>query len=156
MENKKITCGIYLFDETNRILIGHPTNYRATVWGVPKGRPEIGETDFFEVAKRELYEETSILLNDYTILYKEEFQEVKYKSSNKYLKGFFVKIKENLSDFELCCDSMVMRNGIGAFPETDELKWVSIDSANEIFSNDIISDFQLININRCKELLEDL
>ena len=28
----KITCGIYLFDANNLLLIQHPTNFRSTVW----------------------------------------------------------------------------------------------------------------------------
>ena len=73
LEDKKITCGIYLFDANNLLLIQHPTGFRPTVWGVPKGRPDAGEENLFEVAKRELFEETGIVLDDYTIVRQEEF-----------------------------------------------------------------------------------
>jgi len=153
LEDKKITCGIYLFDANNLLLIQHPTNFRPTVWGVPKGRPDIGEDNLFEVAKRELFEETGIVLDDYTIVHQEEFNEVRYNDSNKYLKGFFVKIEEDLSDFNLYCDSMVYRNGKPSFPEVDEWKWVTIEEAKEIFSSDRMTNFQVSNLDMCRDLL---
>ena len=153
LEEKRITCGIYLFDKNNLLLIQHPTNFRPTVWGVPKGRVDEGESDLFEVAKRELFEETGIVLDNYTIVSKEEFNEVRYNDTNKYLKGFFVRIEEDLSDFNLHCDSMVYRNGKPAFPEVDEYKWVTIEEAKEIFSSDRMTNFQLKNLNMCEELI---
>lgn len=153
LEEKRITCGIYLFDRSNLLLIQHPTNFRATVWGVPKGRVDEGESDLFEVAKRELFEETGIVLDNYTIVSKEEFNEVRYNDTNKYLKGFFVKIEEDLSNFNLHCDSMVYRNGKPAFPEVDEYKWVTVEEAKEIFSSDRMTNFQLDNLNMCQHLL---
>jgi 8-oxo-dGTP pyrophosphatase MutT (NUDIX family) len=153
LEERKITCGVYLFDKNNLLLIQHPTKFRPTVWGVPKGRVDEGETELFEVAKRELFEETGIVLDDYTIVSKEEFNEVRYNETNKYLKGFFVKIEEDLSDFNLHCDSMVYRNGEPVFPEVDEWKWVTIEEAKEIFSSDKMTNFQIDNLNRCDELL---
>lgn len=150
---KRITCGIYLFDANNLLLIQHPTGFRSTVWGVPKGRADKGETNQFEVAKRELFEETGIVLDELTIVHQEEFNELKYKDSNKYLKGFFVKVEEDLSGFNLHCDSMVIRNGKPAFPEVDEWKWVTLEEAKQIFSSDRMSDFQMDNLNRCEELL---
>lgn len=155
LEEKRITCGIYLFDKNNLLLIQHPTNFRPTVWGVPKGRVDEGESDLFEVAKRELFEETGIVLDNYTIVSKEEFNEVRYNDTNKYLKGFFVRIEEDLSDFNLHCDSMVYRNGKPSFPEVDEYKWVTVEEAKEIFSSDRMTNFQLDNLNRCDELLNN-
>ena len=154
LEDKRITCGIYLFDVNNLLLIQHPTGFRPTVWGVPKGRPDEGETNLFEVAKRELFEETGIVLDELTIVHQEEFNEVRYNDTNKYLKGFFVKVEEDLSDFELHCDSMVYRNGVPSFPEVDEWKWVTIEEASQIFSSDRMSNFQVNNLNMCKILIE--
>jgi 8-oxo-dGTP pyrophosphatase MutT (NUDIX family) len=153
-EDRKLTCGIYLFDDNNLLLIQHPTGFRPTVWGVPKGRPDIGEENLFEVAKRELFEETGIVLDDLTIVHQEEFNEVRYNDTNKYLKGFFVKVEEDLSDFDLHCDSMVYRNGEPSFPEVDEYKWVTIEEANQIFSSDRMTNFQVNNLNICKILIE--
>lgn len=153
LADKKLTCGIYLFDSNNKLLIQHPTNFRSTVWGIPKGRVDEGETDLFEVAKRELFEETGIVLDDLMIVHQEEFNEVRYNDTNKYLKSFFVKVEEDLSDFNLHCDSMVYRDGKPAFPEVDEWKWVDIEEAKQIFSSDRMTNFQSSNLNRCQELL---
>ena len=150
---KRITCGIYLFDINDLLLIQHPTKFRPTLWSIPKGRIDIGETDEFEVAKRELFEETGIDLNDLTIIRVEEFDEIKYKESNKYLKSFFVKVEDDLQDFNLHCDSMVMRNDVPVFPEVDEWKWVTIEEAIKIFSGDGKSDFQLDNLYLCKKYI---
>ena len=153
LEEKRITCGIYLFDANNLLLIQHPTGFRSTVWGVPKGRIDEGETNLFEVAKRELFEETGIVLDNLTIVAQEEFNEVRYNDTNKYLKGFFVKVEEDLSDFDLHCDSMVYRNGKPSFPEVDEWNWVTVEEAKEIFSNDRMTNFQMDNLNMCQHLL---
>ena len=152
LEEKRITCGIYLFDANNLLLIQHPTGFRSTVWGVPKGRPDKDEYDLFEVAKRELFEETGITLDNLTIVQQEEFNEVRYNDTNKYLKGFFVKTEEDLSGLNLHCDSMVYRNGKPAFPEVDEYKWVTIEEARQIFSNDRMSNFQMDNLDMCQKL----
>ena len=56
----KISCGIYLFRNDNKFLVGHPTGFKSHIWAIPKGRMDVGETDHFEVAKRELKEETCI------------------------------------------------------------------------------------------------
>ena len=149
-----MTCGIYLFDRRNKLLIQHPTKFRDTVWSIPKGRMDEGETDYFEVAKRELFEETGIELDKYTIIYKEEFYKIKQGMSERYLKSYFIQVKENLSRFKCHCDSMVYRNGEASFPEVDAWKWVTIDDAIEIMSSDSKTDFQMHNLYRCKEILE--
>ena len=152
----KLTCGIYLFDINDKLLIQHPTNFRATVWGIPKGRFDLDETDVFKVCKRELFEETGIVLDDHTIIHKEELDIAQYNDTNKFLKSYFVKVDSDLSDVKLYCDSMVMRNGKPAFPEVDDWKWVDVDEANRIFSSDRISAFQENNIERCKRILSQL
>ena len=152
----KLTCGIYLFDVNNKLLIQHPTNFRATVWGIPKGRFDADETDVFEVCKRELFEETGIVLDDYNIVHKEELDIAQYNDTNKFLKSYFVKVDSDLSDVKLYCDSMVMRNEKPAFPEVDEWKWVDIDEADRIFAGDRMSSFQENNIKRCKLILSKL
>ena len=149
----KLTCGIYLFDVNNKLLIQHPTNFRSTVWGIPKGRFDANETDVFEVCKRELFEETGIVLDNYNVLYKEELDIAQYNDTSKFLKSFFVKIDSDLSDVKLYCDSMVMRDGVPAFPEVDDWKWVDIEEADKIFSADRMSSFQGNNIRRCKDIL---
>ena len=95
-------------------------------------------------------------LNDYKIIYKEELDIAKYNDTNKYLKSYFVKVSDDLSKFNLHCDSMVMRDGKPAFPEVDDWKWVTIDEADKIFSADRMSAFQNVNIDRCRNILTNL
>lgn len=153
----KITCGVYLFDKSNRLLIQHPTNFRPTVWGVPKGRFDKNETDVFEVCKRELMEETGIKLEDYNIINKKELETARYNNTNKYLKSYFVQVDADLSNFDFHCESMVYRDGKAVFPEVDEWKWVTIDEADKIFDGDrMTKDFQKNNLKRCYELLSPI
>src|ERR1022692_4546624 len=92
---KKISCGIYLINSDNKLLIGHPTKHRPNVWAIPKGRIDNGESDYFEVAKRELLEETNIDLSQFKIDHIVEFDLIRYRETNKYLKGFFIKINQD-------------------------------------------------------------
>lgn len=154
-ELNKITCGIYLFDSRNLMLIQHPTGFPNHVWGIPKGRVDVGETNLYEVAKRELFEETGVDLDKFTIEKIEEFDTVKFNLSNRYLKSFFVKVREDMSDFNFYCDSMVIRGGVPAFPEVDQWKWASIDEVMSSFDNKYGS-FQLNNLIKCKELIDEL
>lgn len=153
-ELNKITCGIYLFDSRNLLLIQHPTGFPSHVWGIPKGRVDVGETNLFEVAKRELLEETGVNLDNFTIEYIEEFDSVKFNVSNRYLKSFFVKVREDMSDFNFFCDSMVIRGGVPAFPEVDDWRWTTIDDVMDAFNNKYGS-FQLDNLLRCKKILDN-
>lgn len=144
-----ISCGVYLFNSDNKILLEHPTGHKPHIWTIPKGRMDEGETDYFDVAKRELFEETNINLNSLNVIRKEEFELVRYRETNKYLKGFFVKVDSDLSDIELKCDSMVYRNGVPSFPEVDGYKWVTIEEAMVV-----LNEFQMANLNKCQELLQ--
>jgi 8-oxo-dGTP pyrophosphatase MutT (NUDIX family) len=147
-EDIKISCGIYLINSDSKLLIGHPTKHKPNVWTIPKGRVDDGESDYFEVAKRELLEETNIDLNQFKIDKLVEFELVRYRETNKYLKGFFVKINQDFLGHNIRCDSMVYRNGNPSFPEFDDFKWVSIDEASRL-----IHGFQIGNLDRCRELM---
>lgn len=145
-----ISCGIYLFNIDNKLLIEHPTGHKPNVWTIPKGRMDGNEVDYFEVAKRELFEETNINLDTHNIISVAEFDLVRYRETNKYLKGFYVKVNTDLSDIELKCDSMVYRNGNPVFPEVDGYKWVSIDEAKSV-----LNVFQMSNLDKCQQLLNE-
>ena len=142
----KITCGIYLFNNRNELLICHPTNHKWTLWTIPKGRIDEGETDYFDVAKRELYEETNINLDDfkYEITNITPFEIVRYKSSNKYLKSFLVKTSHNFDSHDIKCDSMVIWDGKPVFPEVDSFKWVTIEEARKL-----LHESQVPNLDLC-------
>lgn len=145
---KIISCGIYLFNMYNKFLVEHPTNHKPNVWSIPKGRMDAGEVDYFEVAKRELLEETGIDLNKFNILKIKEFDLVRYRETNKYLKSFFVKVNSDFSDVILDCESMVYRNGVPSFKEVDDYKWVTIEE-----SKFILNEYQFSNLSKCNELL---
>ena len=146
----KISCGIYLFRNDNRFLIGHPTGFKNHVWAIPKGRMDIGESDHFEVAKRELMEETCIDLNLLDVVKVKELEMIRYRETNKYLKGFFVKVRDEFTNVEIKCDSMVFRNGEPSFPEFDEFKWVTIEE-----SKYLLHEFQLENLISCNSLINE-
>jgi len=147
----KISCGIYLFRNDNKFLVGHPTGFKSHIWAIPKGRVDVGESDHFEVAKRELTEETCIVLDDLDVVRVEELEMVRYRETNKYLKGFYVKVNDDFSNIEIKCESMVMRNGKPAFPEFDEFKWVTIEE-----SKSMLHEFQHINLDRISYISENL
>jgi len=145
-----ISCGVYLFDNHNELLLEHPTGHKSNIWTIPKGRMDVGETDYFEVAKRELQEETGVILDDLNIIKFEEFEIVRHRNTNKYLKSFFIKVTNDFSNFEFGCESMVYRNGLPVFPEVDDYKFVTMDEAR-----DILNESQLINLDRCQQLLSE-
>lgn len=144
----KISCGIYLFDSRDRMLIGHPTGFKDNIWSIPKGRMDVDETDYIDVAKRELFEETGINIDNFNIIKFREFDIIRYRETNKYLKGFLVKVDSDLSNFELKCGSMVYRNGIPSFPEFDDFRWVTIEE-----SRSLLHPFQSINLDICSQII---
>lgn len=144
----KISCGVYLINSENKLLIGHPTNHKESVWAIPKGRINEGEEDQFEVAKRELLEETNIDLNKIEVEKTVEFKLIRYRETNKYLKGYFIKTNIDFSNHDVKCNSMVYRNGKPDFPEFDDFKWVTIEE-----SKLILHSFQIDNLKKCQELI---
>jgi 8-oxo-dGTP pyrophosphatase MutT (NUDIX family) len=147
----KISCGIYLFRNDNKFLVGHPTGFKPHIWAIPKGRMDVGESDHFEVAKRELTEETCIDLTTLDIVSVKELEIIRYRETNKYLKGFYVKVNDDFLDTDIKCESMVMRNGKPSFPEFDEFKWVTIEE-----SRTMLHEFQHINLDRILTINENL
>lgn len=149
----KVTCGIYLFRSDNKMLIGHPTKHKSNIWSIPKGRMDEGENDYFDVAKRELLEETNINLDKYKIERKKEFDSVQFKE-NRCLKAFFIKVNSDFSDSDIKCTSMVYRkiNGVDTpvFPEFDEFRWVTIEEAKEV-----LRPFQHDQLDKCGKYLTE-
>ena len=151
MDKKSIiSCGIYLFRSDNKLLIGHPTGFKSNIWAIPKGRMNDDESDYFEVAKRELKEETGLDLNDLNIVSMKEFETIRYRETNKYLKSFFIKVSNDLFNVDINCESMVYRNGQPAFPEFDDFRWVNIKEAEQL-----LHEFQHLNLNRCLSLISE-
>lgn len=121
----KITCGIILENSEDQILLCHPTNAPKNSWSIPKGLNEDLE-DFWETAKRELLEETSIDLDQLDYSMEEVPRLFFYKNKKKCLKVFWVKLNDNKIDqAKLECKSLVDN----IFPEVDKFLWTSPDEA---------------------------
>ena len=75
---------------------------------------------------------------------------IRYRETNKYLKGFYVKVNNDFNDVDIKCDSMVFRNGQPSFPEFDEFKWVTIEE-----SKDLLHEFQLENLIHCDSIINE-
>jgi len=130
------TVGIFLFTNKMKLLVCHPTNSSWQHWSVPKGLKEKGE-DPFSAGIRELYEETNI---DYKTHIEKKVIHIllnidgfKYPKRNKVLYPYFIKLDYNdVSHFDLKCESMVNIDGREPFPEVDAYKWVDIDEAKKL------------------------
>lgn len=120
-----ITCGTYVIDRYNRLLICHPTNESMDKWSIPKGWPEESET-YEEAAIRELEEETGLRISDYECNL-EYVGENQYKNKPKKLIAFYFFLKEELIQ-PLSCSGMISGTNI---PEVDIIKWVDIKEALE-------------------------
>lgn len=125
------TAGIFLVRRDNHILIGHPTKHKPNVWSIPKGQVEPDE-DVVDAAVRETFEETNIDVSDYKVIYK--LEPAVYPKMKKVLHAIALFEKENpfvFDLFDIKCNSNVPLD-IGAFPEMDDFKWVTIEEAEEL------------------------
>lgn len=118
----EISAGIAIICNFRRILLVHPTNFG---WknnlGLPKGHVEEGE-GIYEAAKRELYEETGIKIDDrfvrnkdtkpFSVLYRKDGEKKPFKKA--YIYVAFIK---DVSDIGL--DSLQIP--IGRIPMPDEV-----------------------------------
>lgn len=120
-----ITCGFFIVNDEEKILIVHPTNSSDSIWSIPKGRLDAGETEL-EAAYREVREETNIDLTAYkgNVI---KLGKRKYKHGKKTLSAFTFEYDGKFKE-ELKCESMVR----GKFPEVDKYQWVSFQKAFEL------------------------
>lgn len=124
----KETHGIIVIDKNLKILCVHPTGANMLTWSIPKGGADEGETSL-EACKRELFEETNFILDNYVnhIIYYEKIGKFKYKA-RKTLVAHIAYIDLPLSDMELTlkCNSKI--DGSDKL-ECDIVSWLTIDSA---------------------------
>jgi len=117
------TCGLYILNRDNELLITHPTLSKKTSnWSIPKGKPNEGENDW-EAAIREVKEETNldiIKVNEFM-----QLQDSTYRSRKKVLHSFYVKINDFSSETAVSCDSYFEYQG-KQLPENDLHMWVNI------------------------------
>lgn len=142
----EITCGIYLYStEIDRILVGHVTNQNA--WSIPKGHFEDSDSNYFDCAIRELWEETNISLSDVNVLKQYEFDFTMYRHGNKKIKTFLIVTDTPIENFIIKCNSSFNENGV-KYPEFDTFKWIKIDSLKNY-----VHYTQYRNINQIKNLI---
>lgn len=141
----KTTCGIFLIDKNKKILILHPTNHGAKQWSIPKG--VVDDTDYndFHTAKRELWEETGIDIDN--LKYKmADIGTTVYNHRNKRLHGFLCYVDDVIEQEPICMSMVDATKGnlqtcwkkydedpnCTEFPEVDEFKWATIEEAYEL------------------------
>jgi predicted NUDIX family NTP pyrophosphohydrolase len=130
--NRKITCGIFIFDNTKKFLICHPTGSKENEWSIPKGLPNKDE-NYFIATLRECKEETNLDLQKLSNRYFNFsifLGGYIYQSKRKVLKAFSSYFKTYLNHKNLKCNSLIsLENPI---PEIDKFKWVSIEEGKEL------------------------
>jgi 8-oxo-dGTP pyrophosphatase MutT (NUDIX family) len=119
----EITAGIFLMNSKGEILICHPTGANHKTWSIPKGLVEPLDRNEFETAKRELYEETNIDLDDLKILKSYRLELQYYNKQKKTLIPFFVLVDDRNYVFDLKCNSFIKNS---KKPEIDKYFWSSI------------------------------
>ena len=124
----EITCGVFLVDSDNKLLIVHSTNAPWTTWGIPKGLLNPGEAES-AAAVRELFEETGIKIDEQDLVY---LGSAKYNKRNKILRGFYAKVDFQIDPKTLSCTSYVERKDGNRFPEVDKFLAIHIDDADKM------------------------
>ncbi len=124
----EITCGFFIINKNDKMLIVHPTKSPDSIWSIPKGRIDNNETEL-EAAYREVKEETNIDLLKYVGKVIPLGTE-KYKHGRKTLSGVIFEYNGKFKE-KLFCESMV-HSVKGDFPEVDRYKWVTFKTAFEL------------------------
>lgn len=128
------TCGIFIVDAQNRLLICRSTNSKPENWSIPKGIQDESDVDEWSCACRETIEETGFDIKNRTqhiiLLRKlnvEPYNGINYnKTAKKQLNSFLVKFNYELINEELLCTSFFELYD-KKFPEIDLFKWVSLN-----------------------------
>lgn len=129
------TCGIFIFNPDNTVLICHVTNSDSNTWSIPKGRPDSLNELSIDTAVRELYEETGLGLDKKNLI---SIGSSFYKSGREFV-GFVYKSKDIINISSLNCSSMFEKNGI-FFPEVDEFIFMK---PVDIINKKLIHDTQI-------------
>lgn len=141
----KTTCGIYLLNKDNELLITHPTNFgQDGCWSIPKGQPEESEMNLL-AALRELREETSI-----NLFYKGCKLQLPlsiYKSKAKILVSYLFKSDKLDKDTSIKCESYLYWKE-KRIPENDDYAWIDI---NDSKLDTLLHEAQVENLKIIRE-----
>lgn len=131
MAKREFTCGSFIVNTDNQLLVLHPTGAKSDFWSIPKGRVEEGES-YISAAERELVEETNLSpLDLYDAGLKASYQlsSEPYTKRRKTLIPFVYMVDNSLNDYPFHCEIKEDDNGQ---PEADAFKWVSLEEAKRI------------------------
>lgn len=122
------SVGIFFVNSDNRILIGHPTHSSdgAGFCTIPKGKQEPGES-LEETAKREFFEESSIVIDAFPDGTLEYLDTEVYVHKKKRIVAYVFKTKLEVKPYPTCI-SFIERDG-ERFPEIDRFYWCKYDEA---------------------------
>ena len=118
------TCGVFILNERDEVLICHPTGASWKQWSIPKGLREPDESHE-EAAIRETREETGLEVKNLIFI-----GQVAYTRQRKVLYGYLCLDRVCLNK-DLICVSMVERPKEGLVPEIDRYRWVAQDRVAE-------------------------
>lgn len=136
----EITCGVYLLDKNNNILICKA--FGGNNWSIPKGVVEPNE-HYFGAAIRELEEETNVKYFETKFKFAEILPDSIYKNRKKTLKSLVLKTDNEQSDFQLKCNSFFEKDGV-QYPENSEYLWVTLDEAKNYLHESQIANLEII------------
>lgn len=122
------SVGIFFVNSENRILVGHPTN-SADGTGfctIPKGKQEPGES-LEDTAKREFFEESSIVIDAFPDGTLEYLDEEVYVHKKKRIVTYYFKTNLKVDPYPVCT-SFLEVNG-KRIPEIDRFYWCKYDEA---------------------------
>lgn len=129
------TCGIFIFNPDNTVLICHVTNSDSNTWSIPKGRPDSLNELSIDTAIRELYEETGLEIDKEKLI---SIGSTFYKSGREFV-GFVYKSKNTIDSATLNCLSMFEKNN-EFFPEVDAFIFMK---PVDIINKKLIHDTQI-------------
>lgn len=126
------TCGIFLLNKNDQILIGHPTNHSKNFWSIPKGLKEKNETPAI-AAFREFEEETGINLLSLPWSGFRCLGNFIYENKKKMLIAYLIKVDYNIDVNFMQCKSMVSKKVYGvSVPEIDAFMWINRNEAENL------------------------